>query len=153
MFKRLLTFFGPAAHAAVPSNGPPTPIHSPRTRDSIPFLFIDGLPVDITRDQIKALLAPYGVAVTVAIALRPQSEFLAFAFVVMRTEAEAEAARTALNGAYMSPHAMLRLGSSLSPPFGWLKRDGIRSEEAGALEEAQRTAVPPYPPGEKIERS
>src|SRR5919112_2416771 len=92
MITRLRALFHPFSSRAGRESGPkPTP-------DSIPFFFIDGLPVDITRDQIKALLAPYGTAMTVAIALRPQSDFLAFAFVVMATQAEADKARAALNG-------------------------------------------------------
>lgn len=133
MFKKLFTFLGAwdRSHPATSSTTPTSPL--PHNRDSVPFLFIDGLPVDITRDQVKALLAPYGVAVTIAIALRPHSDFLAFAFVVMRTEAEADAARVALNGAHMIPHAHLRLASSISPPFGWLKRSGTGIEETADL--------------------
>lgn len=131
MIRRLLTLFRLSRHfdpiSPLETVSPmATGYMSSRNRDSVPYFFIDGLPVDITSEQIKALLAPYGTAITVAIALRPYSDFLAFAFVVMRTESEAEMARTALNGAYMSPHTMLRLASSLSPPFGWVKYDGAR---------------------------
>ena len=109
MITRLRALFRPFTYRA---RWRPSPRRNP---DAIPFFFIDGLPVDITRDQIKALLAPYGTAVTVAIALRPQSDFLSFAFVVMATQAEADKARAALNGSHMLPHTMFRLGSSLSP--------------------------------------
>ena len=94
--------------------------------------------MDITRDQIKALLAPYGTAVTVAIALRPQSDFLAFAFVVMATQAEADKARAALNGSHMLPHTMFRLASSLSPPFGWVRRTEASLDTTGDAQEEVR---------------
>ena len=134
MITRLRALFRPFTYRARWRPGPR------RNPDAIPFFFIDGLPVDITRDQIKALLAPYGTAVTVAIALRPQSDFLSFAFVVMATQAEADKARAALNGSHMLPHTMFRLGSSLSPPFGWVRRtEAGLDAHAEAHEEARAT--------------
>ena len=108
--------------------------------DAIPFFFIDGLPVDITRDQIKALLARYGTAVTVAIALRPQSDFLSFAFVVMATQAEADKARAALNGSHSRRTRCFDLAHLSPPPFGWVRRtEAGLDAHAEAHEEARAT--------------
>lgn len=94
------------------------------------FLFIDGLPDDITHEQVRALFAPYGTALAVVIARRPHSGFLPFGFVVMAEMREADAARSALNGSICGERT-LRLDSTLTPPFGWVRtpaRDHLSSK-------------------------
>ena len=82
------------------------------------LLFIDCLPVGCTDVQLRALLAPFGIVLTSAVARRPDTAYLPFGFVAMQHAADAATARRTLHGTVID-QLPLRVDSCLSPAFGW----------------------------------
>jgi hypothetical protein len=82
------------------------------------LLFIDCLPAGCTDVQLRALLAPFGIVLTSAVARRPDTAYLPFGFVAMQHAADAAAARRMLHGTVID-RLPLRVDSCLSPAFGW----------------------------------
>ncbi len=108
--------------------------HQPSGRESQPasnLLFIDCLPVGCTDIQLKALLAPFGIVLTSAVARRPDTAYLPFGFVAMQHAADAAVARRTLHGTVID-RLPLRVDSCLSPAFGW-SIDQASTSVAGQL--------------------
>jgi hypothetical protein len=82
------------------------------------LLFIDCLPAGCTDVELRALLAPFGLVLTSAVARRPDTAYLPFGFVAMQHAADAAAARRTLHGTVLD-RLPLRVDSCLSPAFGW----------------------------------
>jgi cold-inducible RNA-binding protein len=62
-------------------------------------LYVANLPAEVTETELKDLFSPHGTVKSASIATdRETSQQRGFAFVEMGTEAEAEAAITAVNG-------------------------------------------------------
>jgi RNA recognition motif-containing protein len=91
------------------------------------ILFIDGLPSEFTNAHLKSLLARFGVVEISTVAHRTGTGCLPFGFVSMNSAAAANAARVALNGTVLCG-TTLRVGSSVSPAFGWIQNPGHRLE-------------------------
>lgn len=98
------------------------------------MLFIDCLPVGFTDVQLKALLAPFGIVLTSAVARRPDTAYLPFGFVAMQHAADATAARMKLHGTVID-RLSLRVDSCLSPAFGW-SSDPAATSVAGQLHDS-----------------
>jgi RNA recognition motif-containing protein len=77
------------------------------------LLIVDGLPLDFTIAQLRALFEPFGAVSSTKVVRDPLGRSLSFGYVEMESEVAAEDARHALDGTKLLDHNIRVAVSSL----------------------------------------
>jgi polyadenylate-binding protein len=77
------------------------------------LLIVDGLPLNFTIEQLRALFEPFGGVTSTKVVRDPLGRSLCFGYVEMDSEADAEEARQALDGTKLHDQTIRVAVSSL----------------------------------------